>query len=72
MAKKFVESNKYVFSTKKYKKWARYNNAPINATWHNEINGRKVDVLNEQDGYVGIYGVGREWCKCIENNQGRL
>ncbi|NFA13584.1 hypothetical protein EXM33_13620 [Clostridium botulinum] len=73
MAKQFVERNTYVFSAKKYLKWHRSYKPSVNIpTWHKDINGRIVNILTDDYGNCNEYSVGPEWCKCIENNQGRL
>ncbi|WP_061334664.1 hypothetical protein [Clostridium botulinum] len=73
MAKQFVEGNKYVFSAKKFKNQCRKDGITIKSiTWHKSIDGRLVKT---EDGFSGICDglyIDRSWCKCIENNQGRL
>ncbi|NFO72340.1 hypothetical protein FDC51_19825 [Clostridium botulinum] len=73
MAKQFVQGNKYVFTSKKYLQWARLNCEGY-GTWHKDINGMEVDIVDFHDGYAERtrYGVSPEWCKCIKNSQGRV
>ncbi|NCI22120.1 hypothetical protein EXM36_17005 [Clostridium botulinum] len=71
MAKQFVEGNKYVFVAKKYLQWARREGLSVGG-WYKSVNGMEVEILNDIDGNCNEYSVGPKWCKCIENNQGRL
>ncbi|EPY2283463.1 hypothetical protein ACTQ4P_05410 [Clostridium sporogenes] len=72
MAKQFVEGNKYVFSAKKFKNQCRKDGISIKSiTWHKSIDGRLVRTKGRNGVCDGLY-VDRLWCKCIENNQGRL
>ncbi|AUN10397.1 hypothetical protein [Clostridium botulinum] len=74
MAKQFVEGNKYVFSAKKFKNQCRKDGISIKSiTWHKSIDGRLVSPRNGLEGmWCNGLSIDRSWCKCIENNQGRL
>ncbi|MGO5072385.1 hypothetical protein ACTQ4K_00290 [Clostridium sporogenes] len=74
MAKQFVEGNKYVFSAKKFKNQCRKDGISIKSyTWHDYINGRIVRSKSGTcNGVCDGLDVDRLWCKCVENNQGRL
>ncbi len=67
MSKCFREGLVYVVTTKKIKKSFRKRRWSYEESkkWIKKINGRKVVILNSQDGCIGIYNVGPEWCKCI-------
>ncbi|HDK7167201.1 TPA: hypothetical protein PTV44_001035 [Clostridium botulinum] len=69
MVKQFIKGSKYVFSTKKFK-----NDTGETNNWINDINDMKVKIIDSDFAEVGRldYLVMPEWCKCIENNQGRL
>ena len=72
MAKQFVEGNKYVFSAKKFKNHMGKKKYETNKCWVNESNGRAVTIESSVTGGYEYYGIVPQWCKCIENNQGRL
>ena len=61
MSKKFVEGNIYVFTRKKFLKFGYGKHVEC----AKRINGRKVTITKENEGYVDNYIIDPEWCKCI-------
>ncbi|NEZ84627.1 hypothetical protein EXN54_20090 [Clostridium botulinum] len=72
MAKQFVEGNKYVFSAKKFKNSVGKKNYREGRRWKTKLNGQEVTIKSTKRGECGYFLIAPQWCKCIENNQGRL
>ncbi|NFP92379.1 hypothetical protein [Clostridium sporogenes] len=72
MAKQFVRGNRYVFSTKKFKHSVGKKNYREGRIWKTKLNGQEVTIKSTKRGECGYFLIAPQWCKCIENNQGRL